>query len=107
MSDSTKKIEEIRNFIKTYIKASQQRGKMYGTISELESNWILLDNLIFILEGWQDKQQEIDFSAFLRSKGYGAKSASMVINEGNFDEPYIELNKVWNEYVGWRDNKIK
>ena len=69
---------------------------MYGSISELEINWNLLNQIYFILNSVHDKYNEFNFANFLIEKSYGAKNAAMVINESSVENPYLELNNLWN-----------
>jgi hypothetical protein len=100
-------LSKIDKFVQDYINSSQQRGKMYGTIEMLESNWVLLDHLYFILHGLDDLEEHYNFREFLISQGFGAKNAAMVIKELNSENPYLELNKMWNEYIEWRAARIE
>lgn len=101
-----KKLHKIRQFIDDYMEWSQKRGPMYGTIDTLEQNWILLDCIHFILNDLYEERNRFNFSEFLVSKGFGAKNATMIIKERNPKDPYLELNKLWNEYLEWRKLKI-
>ena len=67
----------------------------------------LLNHIYFILNSLHDKIHEYGFSSFLQSKDFGAKGAAMVIQEKNYKDPYLELNKLWNEYTDWREKKIR
>lgn len=107
MGSQSKKLDEIQSFISDYYDQSQKRGKMYGSISELESNWNLLDQIFFLLNDLQEKMHEYNFAAYLRQKGYGAKSAAMIINENQLDDPYKELNDLWSAYLSWRKPLIR
>ena len=101
MNEAHEKLNEIKRFMKNYVEWSQQRGIMYGSIAELESNWRLLDNLFFILNNLHEEMNDFNFSAFLKHKGFGAKNATLVIKEKKPDNPYLELNNLWNEYIDW------
>lgn len=101
------KIHEIREFIDTFITASKKRGKMYGSISDIESQWYVLDQINFILEGVpKELVGTVAWGTFLSYKGYGAKSAASIIDEGSFDDPYTVLTNLRNEYEEWRAQKI-
>ncbi len=102
MLNAEKKLKEIKKFALNYIKWSQERGKMYGSVAEIESNWVVLDNIFFILRDLHEEMNDYNFSAFLRTKGFGAKRASSVIAEMELDDPFLELNNLWNEYLEWR-----
>ena len=99
-------IRNIKQFIEQYMEHSQKRGRMYGSIRELESNWILLDHVSFILNSLEERWDEMNFATFLCSKGFGAKSASQFIEEEKSQEPYLALNNLWNEYIKWRTPNI-
>ena len=107
MTDSLEKIKKIKSFITNYIIRSKERGNMYGSIAELESNWDLLDHIYCILEELEDVENDCNFTAFLLSKGYGVKSAASIIKEIKSKDPYTELNKLRNEYEEWRSKKIE
>ena len=106
MNEAQEKLNEVKKFIKNYVDWSQERGMMYGSIAELESNWRLLDNLFFILNNLLEEMNDFNFSAFLKHKGFGAKNATSIIEEKKPDNPYLELNDLWNEYVGWRSTVL-
>lgn len=107
MDNPTSIIDEIKQFIEEYMTHSQKRGEMYGSIEMLESNWILLNHLYFIVNGLSDHEEQNSFREFLIVKGFGSKNAAMIIREQNLESPYLELNNIWTEYSEWRDNRIK
>ena len=75
MHTQNKKLSKIQEFIANYYQQTQKRGKMYGSIYELESNWNLLDHIFFILSDLEEDMHQYNFPAYLRHEGYGAKSA--------------------------------
>lgn len=95
-------IKEALSFIELYFSNSQKRGPMYGSIEQLESNWILLNKIKLILIG--KDINKFDYPTFLQTKGFGAKSASTKIKEENLPDPYSQLNEIWNQYIRWRDS---
>ena len=107
MNNSDIKIKKIKKFIDDYVKNSQLRGSMYGSIGQLESNWVLLNQISFILDDIEDKKHDINFAAYLCEKGFGTKDAKMIVDEKNTDTPYLELNKMWNDYIEWKNKKTK
>jgi hypothetical protein len=107
MRDAEIIVAEVKQFILEYIENSQARGPMYGSIRELESNWTLLNQVLFIANDTAELHRELSFSRFLASeKGFGAKGASMVIDERGSADPYRELGDLWREYVKWRDQRL-
>ncbi len=107
MTDLTEKLNKISEFIDNYFKWSQERGKMYGSIEQLESNWCILNRIYFILNGLDDCEEQYSYSEFLKNKGFGAKSATTIIKERKIEDDYLELNEIWNEYILWRNKAIK
>lgn len=106
MNDPIRKLNMIERFINDYMEQSQKRGRMYGTVEMLESNWVILDHMYFILNDLEHKEADYNFGQFLMSRDFGAKSAASVITERHVSDPYLELNKLWNEYVAWREQRI-
>ena len=107
MKKENEKLKRIQEFIKKYIESTKQRGKMHGDISEIESQWWVIDHIYFILEDILDEDKtSVSFGAFLLSKGFGAKSAARIITEKKSKEPYQELIRLRNEYEKWRKKKI-
>lgn len=107
MNDSNQKIKKIQDFIDEFMMWSQKKGQMFGSLEVVEHNWILLDHIYFILHDLYDEQKKYNFHRFLDSKGFGAKDATTVIQEKNVENPYLELNKLWEEYLEWRQPKIE
>jgi len=105
---SSEKIAQIRTFIEMYIESSKKRGKMYGSISEIECQWHVLDHIYCILENVpNDKIGSISWGAFLTTKGYSAnKELCTVFAEKKLKDPYSALVKLRNEYEEWRKNKL-
>ena len=107
MKDSPK-IREIKKFIKDYMKYSKPRGRMYGNVEALETQWQLLDYTYFILEDLYDVRNDLRWGKFMMDyKGFGAKGADLIIKEMNPSDPYLELTKLRNEYEQWRKKEIK
>ncbi len=106
MDDAIKKINSVAQFIDNYFRLSQERGKMYGSIEEIESNWCLLNKIFFLLHGLENEEKKFSFQEFLFIKGFGAKRVSTVIKQESNVEPYSKLNQIWNEYLEWRNSKI-
>jgi hypothetical protein len=104
MSNAEQVLNEVKQFIENYIKRSQERGEMYGSIEEIESNWNILNKINFIIKGIDD--EGVSFSDFLLYKGFGAKRASTIIKEKKAEDKYLELTKLWEEYTEWRQIKI-
>ncbi len=106
MESSFNKLDQIKQFINSYIQSTKERGRMHGSIAEIESQWWVLDQISFILEDISiEEKMSLDWGAFLASKGFGAKNATHVIEEKKTVDPYSELNKLRNEYETWRKEK--
>jgi hypothetical protein len=104
---SDEKITQIKSFIDMYIESSKERGKMYGSISEIESKWQVLDHIYFILENIPyENIGSIIWGAFLSTKGYGSKRASTIFVDKKLEDPYSALVELRNEYEEWRKTKI-
>ena len=107
MEDSLK-IRKIKKFINDYIKYSKTRGRMYGSIEALETQWEVLDYIYFILEELYDVRDDLRWGKFMMDyKGFGAKSADRIIKETNPPDPYLELVKMRDEYEQWRRKEIR
>jgi type IV secretory pathway TrbF-like protein len=106
MDKHKRKLQEIDKFITDYVQWTQQRGKMYGSLAQLESNWKLLDTISLIILDKSDKIDDVNFSLFLMEKGFGSRSAARTIEENESENPYEKLNILWNEYLGWRNKKL-
>ena len=101
------KLKSIKEFMDGYIASSKVRGRMYGSPTELESQWWVLDQIFFIVEGISEENQvAISWGTFLATKGFSARSASSVIVEKGDKSPYETLTKLRNEYEAWRTQKI-
>jgi len=102
------KIKEIKKFINDYIKYSKTRGRMYGSIEALETQWNVLDHVYLILEDLSDMKHDLAWGRFMMDyKGFGAKSADHIIREMNPPDPYLQLSKLRNEYEQWRKKEIR
>ncbi len=107
MADAQTKLDEIRQFIDNYIKSTKERGKMHGSIAEIESQWWVLDLIYFLLEDIStNDKNKLDWGAFLSSKGFGAKNAAYIVADMKPADPYLELSKLRTEYEAWRKAKI-
>ena len=105
MENSQNKLNRIKEFIDNWIRNTKERGKMYGSLSEIEAQWWVLDRIYLILE--DVPETENFWGDFLCEKGFGAKNASIVVKELKTESPYSELNKLRNEFEEWRAKKIK
>ena len=107
MNNPSKKIEEIQKFIEEWIKNTKTRGKMYGDISQIEAQWWVLDFIYCMLEDLPDLNIVGLKADFNISKGFGTKNFTHVIKDANPENPYLELNKLRDEFEKYRDEKIK
>ena len=82
---------------------------MYGSLSELESNWNLLDQIYFVMETLPVEKNHFQWNDYIRLMGYkvGAISLSDWIEKRKPDDPYAELIKLRNEYETWREKNRK
>jgi len=104
----SEKLAQIKDFIEMYMHSSKQRGKMYGSISEIECQWYVLDFIYCILENVpNDKISLISWGAFLTTKGYSTnKELCIVFDEKKLKDPYSALVKLRDEYEEWRKEKL-
>jgi len=106
--DLLKIVAQIKSFIAMFFESSKHRGRMYGSVSDLESQWHVLDQIYYILESVpQENISDIAWGSFLCKKGYGAKSAATIIEESKADDPYAALAQLRTEYEEWRSAKIQ
>lgn len=104
---SSEKLSLIEQFYYRYLEASKKRPKMYGSVSELESNWRLLDDIYFVLENIPEEKNYFRWSDFLVEKGFGSMSFDIRAKERRIQDPYSELVKLRNEYEEWREKSRK
>jgi hypothetical protein len=98
------KVQAIKEFLDGYTLSMKTRCRMHGSPSDLEGQWHVPDLIFFIIEGVSEEDRgAITWGAFLCSKGYGAKSATRVIEEKKLKDPYKALVKLRIEYEWGRD----
>jgi len=97
------KLEQIRLYIDDFNKGVKDRGRMYGTIPQIEAKWWVLDQIYCLLEGIPVTNF---WGPFLASKGFGSASASRRIKEMNLKNPYLKLMELRNEFERWRKKEI-
>ena len=108
MEKAPRKIDEIQEFIDDYMRRSKTRGRMYGSIEALETQWQVLDYVYFILEDLYDVRDDLRWGKFMMDyKGFGAKNADLIIREMNPSDPYLELANLRDEYEQWRKKEIR
>jgi len=104
-------VEDILQYIKDFMKYSmmKRRPGMYGTVEQLESKWLVFNDIYLIITGLFDTEHEskINVPAFLFEKYKDKKGLAAHAREESKDNPQEALVEIWRSYQKWRDNKIE
>ncbi len=107
MTEERNIIYKISRFIDEFMEDCKTKPMRYGSIEEIEYSLHILDLIYFMIIEIDEFENDLHWYRFLSFKGYGPKSASMVIRE-KFPkvDHYEVLFKLREEYYLWRKKRI-